>query len=147
MRTRLALLFSAFLNLAVVNSAWAVSDDANPWLAIENAVCVSHRGVNYSDKVGAKIVIKEAQWRGSADGLPTHCFLSGTIEEDMFEILLPTQGNGQTYARANGLNDIEAAHLALSQGFAVLFRVSNTRAAELLKAAAEHHYAPLGFRP
>lgn len=131
--------------LVLSSSAFAISDDANPWLAIENAICVSHRTVDYSTKLGARVVINDAQWRGAADGLPTHCFLSGRVGDEVFDIRLPTAGNGKIYdpsIGSEGENEPTSRAL-LSQGYAVLLSPPSSVSAMLLSAAVDHQYATL----
>lgn len=129
-------------------SSWAISDEANPWLAIENAVCVSHRGIDYSALLGINVNIEQAEWKGAADGLPTHCFLSGQAAGEPFDIRLPTHWNGQVYEP-----DVESKHVgrqdsiaALNDGYAVFLSGYNTATANLLQAAAVHQYVKLGSR-
>lgn len=140
-----ALLLPCLLGLFLSAQASAISDDANPWLAIENAVCVSHRGVDYSSQVNAKVQLSEVQWRGASDGLSMHCYLSGIINAQTFIIRLPTDWNQQLYDRARGSRGDDEAALseALNQGYAVLFSTPSEAGQSLLLATVDHQYRKL----
>lgn len=132
-------------------SAWAISDDANPWLAIENAVCVSHLGVDYSARAGINVTIEQAEWMGAAGDLPTHCFLSGQAAGEPFDIRLPTNWNGQIYDPGKEIQGAEsqakgrqASITALSEGYAAFLSGYSAVTGRLLQAAVAHQYAKLG---
>lgn len=143
MPSRLPYIVTAMLTLISSGSALAISYDANPWLAIENAVCVSHRAVDYSATIGERVVINEAQWLGAANGLFTHCLVAGEIGGRYFEVRLPTDWNGKIHSPGDLSEGVRASALkaALNQGDAVLFSPYTEDAAALLQAAVEHQYA------
>lgn len=142
-----ALIFvGAALCIAGTSQVLAISDDANPWLAIENAVCVSHRTVDYTSLVGETVDLAEVQWRGAAQGLPMHCYLAGRVGTVGLEIRLPTNWNRQIYQRPNDLKGGGRGDLtnALGEGYAVLFSEPTAAAQALLQAAIDHQYRVIG---
>lgn len=121
--------------------ALAISDDANPWLAIENATCVAHRTIDYQSLVGAPVTIKTAEWLGALDGLPTHCHVAGTIDNASFDFKLPMDWNGTL-----SLGDCVApdAVEALNLGAATVFGDASAQISVLLSAVTARHYdAPI----
>ena len=123
--------------LMASSPALAISDDANPWLAIENATCVAHHTIDYKSLVGATVEVKTAEWTGASNGLPTHCLVSGLIDTDAFEFKLPMNWNGSL-----SLGDCAApdSQGALNQGAATVFGPVSALTAVLLSAVAARHY-------
>lgn len=92
-----AVLFVPTLLLSA-SPAHAISDDANPWLAIESALCVAHRTVDYAALIGVPVRLETAAWTGAMNGLPTHCHLAGTLgQREAFDIKVPMIWNGQVF--------------------------------------------------
>lgn len=148
MLSRIPNVLILILGLTASGAAHAISDDANPWLAIENAVCVSHLGVDYSALAGISVTIEQAEWKGAADGLPTHCFLSGQAAGQSFDIRLPTSWNGQVYEPVVESQRVprQDSIAALNDGYAVFLSGYNAVTGRLLQAAVAHQYAKLGSR-
>jgi hypothetical protein len=93
--------FVLFLTVMfAVGAAWAISDDANPWLAIESATCAAHRGTDYAAQLDMDVAIEVAEWRGATLTHDMHCFIGGTLEGTAFEIGLLTEHPGTAYATA-----------------------------------------------
>ncbi len=84
--------------------AFAISDDANPWLAIDMAMCVAHRGAQYENDIAASVEVEFAEMQGAIDGLPTYCRIAGRIDTDIgFELRLPVTWNGRLLTAGCGL--------------------------------------------
>ncbi|MDG2243599.1 MAG: hypothetical protein P8L66_08890 [Rhodospirillaceae bacterium] len=115
----------------------AISDDANPWLAIENATCVAHRTIDYQSLVGVPVEVEKAEWTGASNGLPTHCRVAGQVGGDSFKFRLPINWNGTL-----SLGDCATPHSqgALNQGAATVFGLVSAQTAVLLSAVAARHY-------
>lgn len=126
-----ALLFS-------VGPAKAISDDANPWLAIENALCVVHRTVDYSVLVGAPVRLDTAEWTGALNGLPTHCHLAGMMDGEPFDIKVPMTWNGQVFPAGCDAATPSASDStnALTEGEIAAFGAVSGRAVKLLRAVS-----------
>ena len=79
-----------------VPSALAISDEANPWLAIDMATCIAHRGVNYEPDIDTSVDIRVSEMLGGVDDLPSYCRIAGRIDTVIgFEIRLPLTWNGR----------------------------------------------------
>lgn len=124
-----ALLFSAV-------PAGAISDDANPWLAIENALCVAHRTVDYSALVGAPVRLDTAEWTGALKGLPTHCHLAGMMDGASFDVKIPMTWNGRVFPAGCDAATPSASDSisALDDGAISAFGATTPRTAKLLRA-------------
>ncbi|NKB45089.1 MAG: hypothetical protein GKS03_12520 [Alphaproteobacteria bacterium] len=125
----------------MASPAFAISDDANPWLAIENAMCVAHRTVDYVSLVGAPVEIETADWTGAMNGLPTHCHVAGTVAGNAFDFRLPMTWNGTlSLGECMAPTSVEA----LNQGAATVFGDVSAQTAVLLSAVTARHYdAPI----
>ncbi len=84
--------------VSVAGAAWAISDDANPWLALESATCAAHRGMDYATQLDMDVAINTAEWRGATLTHDMHCFVGGTLNGAPFEIGLLTAQPGAAYA-------------------------------------------------
>jgi len=127
--------------ILMASPAFAISDDANPWLAIENATCVAHRTVDYPALIGAPVMITTTEWTGAMNGLPTHCHVAGTVGGNAFDFKLPMTWDGTL-----SLGDCAALDSsgALNQGAATVFGDVSAQTAVLLSAVAAQHYdAPI----
>ena len=118
---------------------WAVSDDANPWLAIENALCVAHRTVDYSAFIDVPVRLETAAWTGAQNGLPTHCHLAGTLgQSEVFDIKVPMTWNGQVFPA--GCNfvapTLEDSRAALTNGAISAFGDVSKHTATLMRAVS-----------
>jgi len=82
----------------LTSPARAISDDANPWLAIEGALCMARKAADYSAVAGGAIDVTGAEWRGGTLSRPAVCFLSGAIDADPFTLGLPTPPDGRVFA-------------------------------------------------
>ncbi|MBT4739007.1 MAG: hypothetical protein HN793_05090 [Rhodospirillaceae bacterium] len=125
-----ALLLSAY-------PASAISDDANPWLAIESALCVAHRTVDYSALVGVPVSIETAEWTGAQNSLPTHCHVAGTVDGEVFDFKLPMTWNG---AVSPGGCESPDPDDALNDGMATAFGPITSHAYALLSVIVAQHY-------
>ena len=117
--------------------ALAISDDANPWLAIENALCVAHRTVDYSALVGVPVRLETAAWTGAQNGLPTHCQLAGMIDGDeAFDFKVPMTWNGQVFPAGcnSGATKLDDSIAALSIGAISAFGDVSKRTVKLIRA-------------
>jgi hypothetical protein len=134
----LTLVFGPIL-LCAVSPAGAVSDDANPWLAIESALCVVHRTVDYSAFVGASVRFDTAEWTGALNGLPTHCHLAGIMTDgEPFDVKIPMVWNGQVFPASCDMSmpsPVESMD-ALSKGTIAAFGPVSGRTAKLLRAVS-----------
>ena len=92
-------MYLAFLfGLVAVSPAGAISDDANPWLALEHAACVAHRGADYSKDLGVSAYIAAAEWRGGTLDRPALCYLAGVFDTRPFVIGIPTARGGRIFS-------------------------------------------------
>ena len=106
------------------SSAFALSDEANPWLALDMATCMAHRGADYESVIGSSIDIEISEMQGAVEDLPTYCRVAGRIDTDIgFEIRLPMDWNGRLLtAGCGGLCGEVQMHRtddALIRGYAV----------------------------
>ena len=86
------------------HSAFAVSDDSNPWLAIDMAMCAAHRGAAYDAEIGAPVDVQTSEMQGAVDDLPTYCRIAGRIDANIgFELRLPANWNGRLLTAGCGL--------------------------------------------
>ena len=84
--------------------AFALSDAANPWLAIDMATCMTHRGADYESVIGASVDVQISEMQGAVDDLPTYCRVAGRIDADIgFEIRMPMDWNGRLMTAGCGL--------------------------------------------
>lgn len=118
--------------------ALAISDDANPWLAIENALCVAHRTIDYAALVGAPVDFDTAAWTGAQNGLPTHCHLVGMIGGDSFDIKVPMVWTGRVFpAGCEGAEPSAAQSTqALTDGAISAFGSVSGKTPQLLRAVS-----------
>ncbi len=130
----------ALILMLVAGPALAISDDANPWLAIENAMCVRHRMVDYSALIGSPVHLETVEWTGAVDGLPTHCHLTGEVQGKPFNIRLPMTWNGQIVAEGCHAGEAATVVEALHNGAAVAFGPAAPRTPMLLAAVTTQHY-------
>jgi pimeloyl-ACP methyl ester carboxylesterase len=110
--------------LLSAQSAFALSDDANPWLAIDMATCMAHRGADYASAIGASVDVQISEMQGAVDGLPTYCRIAGRIDADIgFEIRLPLEWNRRLLTAGCGLLcgkvEMHRTDDALIRGYAV----------------------------
>lgn len=119
-------------------AAFAISDEANPWLALESAACAAHVITDYAAETGASVSLTSAEWNGASTSLPTHCHVTGTLNGMAVDVRLPTVWNGQVYApcAAEHQSPIDA----LNAGVAVAFTAPTPDTFALLKVMALHHY-------
>ncbi len=97
-------LIPPFLVALSTQSALAISDEANPWLAIDMATCIAHRGADYETDIGAPIDIQFSEMQGGTDDLPSYCRVAGRIDVNIgFEIRLPLTWNGRLLTAGCGL--------------------------------------------
>lgn len=140
--------FILALPLCWISPAWSISNDANPWLALEHAACAAHLVTDYSREIEASVSLTAAVWRGASNGLPTHCHVTGTLEGKPVDLRLPTVWTGQVYDNCEVL-DVDLQSI-LNASVAVAFTASTAKTRALLNAMVVHHYpeakAP-GFKP
>lgn len=124
------------------SSGHAISDDANPWLAIENALCVRHRTVDYSSLIGVPVRFQKAEWTGASDGMPTHCHIAGDVQGAPFDIKLPVTWNGHVFPKGcEPTTPSNSASVdALDQGTVSAFGRVSGATTKLMRAVSKTHY-------
>ena len=87
--------------------AHAISDDANPWLAIEGANCAAHRATDYAAQLDMNVTVDTAEWRGATLTHDMHCYVSGTLNGTPFTFGLLTAEPGAAYATSCAAADLK----------------------------------------
>lgn len=110
--------------LTVPGTALAISDEANPWLALDMATCIAHRGADYGAVLGASVDVHVSEMQGAVGDLPSYCRFAGRIDATIgFEIRLPLDWNGRLLTAGCGLLcgqiQMQRTDDALIRGYAV----------------------------
>jgi hypothetical protein len=134
MKARRLSLILCFISTPVL----AISDEANPWLALESAACTAHVMTDYTAAIGAPVVLQSAKWNGASNGLLTHCHVTGMLNGRAVDLRLPTVWSGQIYAPCGA--ETHSPKEALNEGHAVAFSPTKPNTYALLKAMALRHY-------